>query len=176
MPNDEELAWPVLRSLGNIFSAGGVPPSHLTAAMSSPALISSLLYFLSGDTRSGTSEVHNGGSGCHRSLTKEAMCINFGGLRIGGSSGIYNEHHYQLGHFECPPFNDKSMRSAYHVREFEIFQLSQIKQPLDIVFIITRIKRTFLSWLQPCAMKSGYYFLSKMFLGFNILIFFTENF
>jgi hypothetical protein len=75
MPNDEELAWPVLRSLGNIFSAGGVPPSHLTAAMSSPALISSLLYFLSGDTRSGTSEVHNGGSGCHRSLTKEAMWL-----------------------------------------------------------------------------------------------------
>lgn len=61
-----------------------------------------------------------------------AGVINYAGLRIAGASGIYNEHHYQLGHFELPPFNDKSMRSAYHVREYEVFQLSQLKQPIDI--------------------------------------------
>eukprot|EP00041_Stephanoeca_diplocostata_P025922 m.690576 g.690576 ORF g.690576 m.690576 type:complete len:641 (-) comp22851_c0_seq3:246-2168(-) len=61
-----------------------------------------------------------------------AGVVNFGGLRIGGLSGIFNERHFRLGHFEAPPYNDGSMRSAYHIREYEIFQLAQLKQPLDI--------------------------------------------
>ena len=62
-----------------------------------------------------------------------AGIINYGGLRIGGISGIYNEHHYYHGHYEAPPFNDKSLRSMYHVREYEVFQLSQVTQPVDIM-------------------------------------------
>lgn len=41
-------------------------------------------------------------------------------------------HSCRLGHFETPPFSDSSKRSAYHVREFDVFQLGQIQQPIDI--------------------------------------------
>eukprot|EP00039_Didymoeca_costata_P001198 m.50530 g.50530 ORF g.50530 m.50530 type:complete len:500 (+) comp10677_c0_seq1:105-1604(+) len=61
-----------------------------------------------------------------------AGVVNFGGIRIGGLSGIYNQRHYRLGHFEHPPFDNESMRTFYHIREFEVYQLSQIKQPIDI--------------------------------------------
>jgi hypothetical protein len=61
-----------------------------------------------------------------------AGVVNFGGFRIAGLSGIYNERHYKLGHFERPPYNDSSQRSAYHVREYETFQLSQLRQPIDV--------------------------------------------
>jgi hypothetical protein len=30
------------------------------------------------------------------------------------------------GHHEHPPFSDGSMRSAYHVRSFEVHQLKQV--------------------------------------------------
>ncbi|KAJ8320769.1 hypothetical protein KUTeg_002356 [Tegillarca granosa] len=36
---------------------------------------------------------------------------------------------YILGHFEHPPYNNDTVRSAYHVRELEIFRLKQV---LDI--------------------------------------------
>jgi lariat debranching enzyme len=59
--------------------------------------------------------------------------INFGGLRIGGLSGIYSEMDYRKGHMERPPYRGGSMKSAYHVREYEVFKMSQIKSPMDIV-------------------------------------------
>ena len=37
------------------------------------------------------------------------------------------------GHFEAVPYTDSTMRSAYHVRELEVFRLAQLKQPLDIM-------------------------------------------
>lgn len=58
--------------------------------------------------------------------------VNVGGVRIGGVSGIYNGRHYNLGHYECPPYDDSDMRSAYHVRQLEAFRLSQLRKPLDI--------------------------------------------
>jgi len=61
-----------------------------------------------------------------------AGVVTFGGVRIAGLSGIYNENHYSMGHFERPPFNDSSMRSAYHVREFDVFQLGCLRQPVDV--------------------------------------------
>nr|XP_033800416.1 lariat debranching enzyme isoform X2 [Geotrypetes seraphini] len=39
---------------------------------------------------------------------------------------------YYLGHFECPPYNQQTVRSAYHVRNIDVFKLKQLKQPLDI--------------------------------------------
>ena len=36
------------------------------------------------------------------------------------------------GHFERPPYTASTMRSAYHVRELEVFRLAQLKRPLDV--------------------------------------------
>ena len=58
--------------------------------------------------------------------------VSFGGIRIGGLSGIYKHHDFYKGHFEIPPFSENSMRSFYHTRNFEIFQLKQVRRPLDV--------------------------------------------
>ena len=76
-----------------------------------------------------------------------AGCVQVNGIRIAGASGIYNERNYTygdcfssqtrysffnwkqlglVGHFERIPFDDNSMRSIYHTREFDIFRLSQV--------------------------------------------------
>lgn len=59
--------------------------------------------------------------------------VNFGGLRIGGLSGIYKPHDYRKGHYECPPYDGSTMRSAYHIRSFDVFKLKLLSQPMDIV-------------------------------------------
>lgn len=58
--------------------------------------------------------------------------VSFGGIRIGGLSGIFKESDYKLGHFEKPPYNQNSLKSSYHIREYEVFKLSQIEDPIDI--------------------------------------------
>jgi len=58
-----------------------------------------------------------------------AGVVNIGGVRIGGLTGIYNRKHYQMGHYEAPPFSDDDMRSTYHVRELEALRLKQLRQP-----------------------------------------------
>lgn len=58
--------------------------------------------------------------------------VSFGGIRIAGLSGIYKGHDYNKGHFERPPYNDSTVRSAYHVRSFDIFKLKLLSQPIDI--------------------------------------------
>jgi lariat debranching enzyme len=50
----------------------------------------------------------------------------FGGIRIGGLSGIYNSRHYRLGHYENPPYTDSDLRSVYHVREVEVFRMAHV--------------------------------------------------
>ncbi|PFH32953.1 Ser/Thr phosphatase family protein [Besnoitia besnoiti] len=62
-----------------------------------------------------------------------AGVIKVGGLRIAGLSGIYKQQDYKKGYFERPPYDDNTMRSAYHVREFEISKLSVLSGRLDIV-------------------------------------------
>eukprot|EP00922_Rhytidocystis_sp_ex-Travisia-forbesii_P044676 GHVS01066597.1.p1 GENE.GHVS01066597.1~~GHVS01066597.1.p1 ORF type:complete len:525 (-),score=98.81 GHVS01066597.1:237-1811(-) len=58
--------------------------------------------------------------------------ININGIRIAGASGIYKSHDYNRGYFETAPYDNNSMRSAYHIREYEICKLKQIKQPIDV--------------------------------------------
>jgi len=58
--------------------------------------------------------------------------INFGGVRIGGVGGIWSEHDFKKGHYERPPYRGGASKSAYHVREYEVFKLSQVKDPMDI--------------------------------------------
>lgn len=63
-----------------------------------------------------------------------ANVINIGGLRIAGLSGIYKEKDYAKGHFERVPYNAMTLRSVYHVREFEVSKLLNIPRtkPIDI--------------------------------------------
>ncbi|KAK3082824.1 hypothetical protein FSP39_006437 [Pinctada imbricata] len=61
-----------------------------------------------------------------------ASVIQFGGVRIAGLSGIHKGRDSHKGHYEHPPYNGDTMRTAYHTREFEVFRLKQISRPLDI--------------------------------------------
>lgn len=56
-----------------------------------------------------------------------------GCLRICGLSGIYKKHDYNKGFFEKSPFDDSSKRSAYHVREFDVFKMSQLDGGINIM-------------------------------------------
>ncbi|KAH0605375.1 uncharacterized protein H6S33_004597 [Morchella sextelata] len=59
--------------------------------------------------------------------------VNFRGLRIGGLSGIYNPHHYHLPHHERLPYSPKDVKSAYHVRAYDMFKLYQAQEPIDVM-------------------------------------------
>ncbi|KAL5714809.1 lariat debranching enzyme [Ranunculus cassubicifolius] len=61
-----------------------------------------------------------------------AGVIKFGNIRIGGLSGIYNQRHYHLGHYERSPYNESDIRSVYHVRDYDVNKLLQVKEPIDI--------------------------------------------
>jgi len=52
--------------------------------------------------------------------------VSVGGVRIAGISGIYNGRDYRRGHFETPPYSPSTLRSIYHVREYEVFKLAQL--------------------------------------------------
>ncbi|KAL1920001.1 uncharacterized protein VTP21DRAFT_1147 [Calcarisporiella thermophila] len=58
--------------------------------------------------------------------------VRFGGLRIGGLSGIYKANHHHQGYFERMPYSEGDMRSIYHVRRYEIEKLLKIREPLDV--------------------------------------------
>ncbi|KHG28975.1 Lariat debranching enzyme -like protein [Gossypium arboreum] len=47
-----------------------------------------------------------------------AGVVKFGNIRIGGLSGIYNARHH-----ERPSYNDNTIRSVYHVREYDVHKL-----------------------------------------------------
>ncbi|KAJ2571235.1 lariat debranching enzyme [Coemansia sp. RSA 1813] len=59
--------------------------------------------------------------------------VRFGGLRIGGVSGIFKDFDFAKGYYEHPPFRGHSRASMHHVRSFEIFKMLQVRTPLDIV-------------------------------------------
>lgn len=62
-----------------------------------------------------------------------AGVVTIGGLRIAGISGIWSPGDYRRGRFERPPYDRSSMRSCYHVREFDQFRLMQLTGKVDIV-------------------------------------------
>ncbi|KAJ4707738.1 Lariat debranching enzyme [Melia azedarach] len=61
-----------------------------------------------------------------------AGVIKFGNIRIAGLSGIYNARHYHLGHYERPPYNESTIRSIYHIREYDVHKLMHVEEPIDI--------------------------------------------
>ena len=70
---------------------------------------------------------HGGWAAPNIRFLGHAGVIRFGGLRIGGLSGIFKPHHYRCGHFEAPPYSDSTVRSAYHVRELEVYRLLKVR-------------------------------------------------
>ncbi|TYI38059.1 hypothetical protein ES332_A02G000500v1 [Gossypium tomentosum] len=61
-----------------------------------------------------------------------AGVVKFGNIRIGGLSGIYNVRNCCLGHHERPSYNDNTIRSVYHVREYDVHKLMQLEELIDI--------------------------------------------
>ncbi|XP_012268097.2 lariat debranching enzyme [Athalia rosae] len=61
-----------------------------------------------------------------------AGVVNVAGIRIAGISGIYKNHSWMQGHYETPPYTDKTLRTVYHVRNLEIFRLKQLSGSIDI--------------------------------------------
>jgi hypothetical protein len=51
--------------------------------------------------------------------------VQYGGLRIGGISGIYKSWDADKGHFERYPFSEQTLRSHYHVRRSDVWLLQQ---------------------------------------------------
>lgn len=62
-----------------------------------------------------------------------AGVVKYKGIRIGGLSGIYKGFDFFKGHFECPPYDQNTIRSVYHYRQQEIFRLQQLSEPIDIM-------------------------------------------
>ncbi|KAB2015076.1 hypothetical protein ES319_D08G000100v1 [Gossypium barbadense] len=61
-----------------------------------------------------------------------AVVVKFGNIRIDGLSGIYNARNYCLGHHEMPPYNDNTIRSVCHVREYDVHKLMLLEKLIDI--------------------------------------------
>lgn len=58
--------------------------------------------------------------------------MRLGDVRLAGLSGIFKAYHYNKGHYERMPYSKDDLRSVYHVRSFEEFQLRQLRGALDI--------------------------------------------
>ncbi|KAK6056302.1 hypothetical protein COOONC_06196 [Cooperia oncophora] len=71
-----------------------------------------------------------------------ANVIRFAGLRIAGLSGIFNGREFNRGHYERPPYTDRSeVISSYHVRNTDVWRLKHLRpadddntsNPIDIM-------------------------------------------
>lgn len=58
-----------------------------------------------------------------------AGCIQVNGIRIAGASGIFKSSDFGLGLYERLPYDHGSMRSIYHIREFNVRRLSLLSSP-----------------------------------------------
>ncbi|KAF3070609.1 Lariat debranching enzyme [Daldinia childiae] len=63
-----------------------------------------------------------------------ANVLRFGPLRIAAMSGIWKGYDYRKPHHERLPFNQDDIKSFYHVREFDVRKLLQLREQVDIGF------------------------------------------
>ena len=83
-------------------------------------------------------ELHYGGWVANKIYYMGAAgVVRIRGLRIGGISGIYKPHDYEMGRFERPPFDQSTVRSTYHVRNIDTYRMKCLqnskKPPIDIM-------------------------------------------
>ncbi|RKP26008.1 Metallo-dependent phosphatase-like protein, partial [Syncephalis pseudoplumigaleata] len=62
-----------------------------------------------------------------------AGVVRYGGLRIGGISGIFNPRDYKKGRFERPPYNRSDERSIYHLRGYDVERLALIREGIHVM-------------------------------------------
>ena len=53
-------------------------------------------------------------------------------LSIVGPLRIPLNNPVMQGHYEQPPFDNDTMRSAYHIRQLDVYRLKQLHKPLDV--------------------------------------------
>ncbi|MCJ1288084.1 hypothetical protein MMC26_007437 [Xylographa opegraphella] len=61
-----------------------------------------------------------------------ANVIRFGPLRIASISGIWKGYNYNKPHHERLPYNQDDVKSIYHVREYDVRKLLQVRTQVDI--------------------------------------------
>lgn len=61
-----------------------------------------------------------------------ANVVRLGGVRIAGMSGIWKGYNFNKPHHERLPYNQDDIRSFYHVREYDVRKLLQIRTQVDI--------------------------------------------
>ena len=61
-----------------------------------------------------------------------AGVMQFGGLRIAGLSGIWKGYNYNRPHNERLPFSADDLKSVYHVREWDVRKLLQVRRQVDV--------------------------------------------
>ena len=61
-----------------------------------------------------------------------ANVLRLGPIRIAGLSGIWKGYNYRKPHFERLPYNQDDVRSAYHVREYDVRKLLQVSSQVDV--------------------------------------------
>lgn len=61
-----------------------------------------------------------------------ANVLRLGPIRIAGLSGIWRGADYQMPHHERLPFSQGDKRSFYHVREFDVRKLLQVRSQIDV--------------------------------------------
>lgn len=61
-----------------------------------------------------------------------ANVVRVGGLRIAGLSGIWKGYNYKRVHDERVPFSADDVKSVYHVREWDVRQLLQVRRQVDV--------------------------------------------
>ncbi|KAF2761578.1 DBR1-domain-containing protein [Pseudovirgaria hyperparasitica] len=61
-----------------------------------------------------------------------ANVVRFGPLRIAGLSGIWKGYNYRKPHHERIPYSPDDVKSAYHIREWDVRKLLQLRTQVDI--------------------------------------------
>ncbi|KAH9483024.1 Lariat debranching enzyme [Psilocybe cubensis] len=57
-----------------------------------------------------------------------AGCVRVNGVSIAGASGIFKANDFKYGHYEKVPYDQGSMRSIYHIREYCVRKLSLLSE------------------------------------------------
>lgn len=61
-----------------------------------------------------------------------AGVIRYGPWRIAGLSGIYDKRDYRKTHHERLPYDRESIKSVYHVREYDVRKLLSVSADVDV--------------------------------------------